>query len=388
MLTLNCWGVTTVLACKLRPERMRAIAEELSKGEYDIVILQEIWAQDDYEKLCARILSALPYTHYFHSGNFGCGICIFSKYMILETFHFRYTLNGYAHKIFHGDWFCGKSICLAKIQIGDLLANVYGTHLHAQYHEPDNYEAHRIAQSFEMSQFIRNTSESCDLVIVGGDFNFRPDQLGYNIIRYNGNLYDSWIERKEKPDDVMAETTSDRPDNSFTPAFAKVLYPKGIRIDYLMYRPNSGVDVVCETCYLTMRKVPGQDYNYSDHEGVAAVFTVKKNITAMGKARELQEIEKHLSDAIGSLDHGVQLVKSSRVFYSVLVLLCVVAISFSSDFQLPFVPNFIFALFHVALIIFLCFCIWMARIGNDREMNGFKAAKKDVNNLIKSLHMK
>lgn len=67
--------------------------------------------------------------------------------------------------------------------------------LHAQYHEPDNYEAHRIAQSFEMSQFIRNTSESCDLVIVGGDFNFRPDQLGYNIIRYNGNLYDSWIER-------------------------------------------------------------------------------------------------------------------------------------------------------------------------------------------------
>lgn len=46
-----------------------------------------------------------------------------------------------------------------------------------------------------MSQFIRNTSDSCDLVIVGGDFNFRPDQLGYNIIRYNGNLYDSWIER-------------------------------------------------------------------------------------------------------------------------------------------------------------------------------------------------
>lgn len=41
----------------------------------------------------------------------------------------------------------------------------------------------------------------------------------------------------------------------------------------------SGVDVVCEKCYLTMRKVPGQDYNYSDHEGVAAEFTIKKNIT-------------------------------------------------------------------------------------------------------------
>jgi len=47
--------------------------------------------------------------------------------------------------------------------------------------------------------------------------------------------------QKEKPGDVMEETTSDRPDNSFTPAFAKVLHPKGIRIDYLMYRSNSGI---------------------------------------------------------------------------------------------------------------------------------------------------
>ena len=35
-------GVTTVLACKLRSERMQAIANEVSKGEYDIVILQEV----------------------------------------------------------------------------------------------------------------------------------------------------------------------------------------------------------------------------------------------------------------------------------------------------------------------------------------------------------
>jgi len=57
------------------------------------------------------------------------------------------------------------------------------------------YEAHRVVQSFEMSQFIRNTSETCDFVIVGGDFNFRPDQIGYKIIRSNANLFDSWIER-------------------------------------------------------------------------------------------------------------------------------------------------------------------------------------------------
>jgi sphingomyelin phosphodiesterase 2 len=46
-----------------------------------------------------------------------------------------------------------------------------------------------------MSQFIRHTSDGCDMVIVAGDFNFRPDQLGYKVIRSVGNLEDSWVAR-------------------------------------------------------------------------------------------------------------------------------------------------------------------------------------------------
>ena len=71
--------------------------------------------------------------------------------------------------------------------------NCFVVQLHAQYNEPDEYEDHRLAQSFEMSQFIRHTSEACDMVIVAGDFNFRPDQLGYKVIRSNANLDDCWL---------------------------------------------------------------------------------------------------------------------------------------------------------------------------------------------------
>jgi len=46
-----------------------------------------------------------------------------------------------------------------------------------------------------MSQFINETSAACDIVIVGGDFNYRPNQLGYKVIRYNANLDDSWVAR-------------------------------------------------------------------------------------------------------------------------------------------------------------------------------------------------
>jgi len=67
--------------------------------------------------------------------------------------------------------------------------------LHAQYSEVDEHEAHRAVQGLQLGQFIQHTSDGCDLVIVGGDFNFRPDQLGYRLIRYGSNLDDAWILR-------------------------------------------------------------------------------------------------------------------------------------------------------------------------------------------------
>lgn len=52
-----------------------------------------------------------------------------------------------------------------------------------------------------------------------------------------------------------------------------------LRWSFWIFSYLVGVAVTCEKCYLTMRKVPGEDYNYSDHEGVAAVYSIKKNIT-------------------------------------------------------------------------------------------------------------
>ena len=65
--------------------------------------------------------------------------------------------------------------------------------LHAFYHYPyDEYKAHRTVQAFEMSQFIKHTSETCDLVIAAGDLNTRPEELGLSVLTSNGNLDDAW----------------------------------------------------------------------------------------------------------------------------------------------------------------------------------------------------
>ena len=68
---------------------------------------------------------------FFNRGIIGSGLCIFSKHSILETSQYQFSLNGYAHKIFCGDWMGGKSVGLAKLLIEPIgiRVNVYNTHV-------------------------------------------------------------------------------------------------------------------------------------------------------------------------------------------------------------------------------------------------------------------
>lgn len=108
VLSLNIWGLVGI--SKNRQERINAFAEHLAFREvdFDFVFLQEVWSQADYQKLVDATKLILPYSHYFYSGVTGSGVCIFSKWPIIDIFAYKYNLNGYAHKIYHGDWFGGK----------------------------------------------------------------------------------------------------------------------------------------------------------------------------------------------------------------------------------------------------------------------------------------
>lgn len=71
--------------------------------------------------------------------------------------------------------------------------------LHANYsadESSDEYLAHRISQAFELSQFIAHTSAKSDLVLLMGDLNWRPYELGFKILRDNSFLLDTFIEAK------------------------------------------------------------------------------------------------------------------------------------------------------------------------------------------------
>ena len=95
------------------------------------------------------------------------------------------------------DMYCCLSVCVCLSQPCGLYHSLLleGMHLSFQTHADysiDKYLAHRVAQTYELGQFIKHTSQACDAVVVGGDFNFKPEDLGYKLAMTNGNLLDSW----------------------------------------------------------------------------------------------------------------------------------------------------------------------------------------------------
>lgn len=170
----------------------------------------------------------------------------------------------------------------------------------------------------------------------------------------------------------------------------------------------AGCTMECEECLLAMRRVPGTNFNYSDHEGVAATFILNKNVTgqcfpsfnpsppsphsvlqaglftALPPPRETGEIEKHLTDALPIIDNAMKRVRSDQVYYVVAMALLGIALTFTFDLSLPYGLTFLILLLRGLLVVALAFCFWTASVLSNKELNGLIAARKDINNALKS----
>jgi len=129
VISLNCWGLKFIST--LHKERLVEIGRRIASADPTphIVGLQECWTQEDYREETKRIL---PYGKFYHSGIFGGGLAILSKWPIEESSMFRYPLNGRPTAFWRGDWYVGKGVACARIRIGpgrkDVL-EVFTTHV-------------------------------------------------------------------------------------------------------------------------------------------------------------------------------------------------------------------------------------------------------------------
>ncbi|KAF1949288.1 DNase I-like protein [Byssothecium circinans] len=197
ILSLNCWGLKYI--SKVRNERLAEIGNQIAAAAHppDIVGLQECWTQQDYHAIRERTRHRLPYGKFYHSGIFGGGLVILSRWPIEESNMTQYPLNGRPAAFYRGDWFVGKGVAHARIRMGPRprdVAEVFCTHLHAPYEaEPhDSYICHRTAQAWEITKLMRGAAERGHLVIGLGDFNMIPLSLAHRIIETHSPVRDAW----------------------------------------------------------------------------------------------------------------------------------------------------------------------------------------------------
>ncbi|NXH57278.1 NSMA phosphodiesterase, partial [Rhabdornis inornatus] len=272
---LNCWAIRYL--SKRRQERIWLIGDKLRQEGFDLVLLQEVWSEQDYSDLKAKLASCYPFSHYFRSGVIGSGLCIFSRFPILDTLLYQYSLNGYPYMLQHGDWFCGKSV--GSLGAGQVLVwesqPLCFLQLHAEYcRDKDAYLPHRLVQAWELAQFIRHTSKAADVVLLGGDLNMHPEDVGIRLLRGWTGLRDAFAEATRFEGCKNGCTLV--PDNCFTDKSEMLPFPLGIRIDYILYKAISSFTVKCEELKTTTGPAPGMAIPFSDHEAVMATLHIQR----------------------------------------------------------------------------------------------------------------
>ncbi|CAD6221611.1 GSCOCG00011621001-RA-CDS [Cotesia congregata] len=365
VLTLNCWGIPYI--SKNKNERIKAIAEQLSSNDYDVVCLQEVWSAKDYDMIKNKVKKKLIYSHYFYSGVLGSGICVFSKYPIQDVMFYQWSLNGYVHKIHHGDWFGGKGVGLCRLRVIDANVNVYVAHLHAEYDcENDEYSAHRILQAFDTAQFIRMTEQGADVTILGGDLNTGPDDLAYRIISGVASLTDSCSTHGNKG-------TSECANNSYTCRKVANKSPQGKRIDHILYLGSKNFKADVVNCHQPFPdRIPNKNFSFSDHEAVETEFKFTRGVYEVNNI----DIRSTLKEASHVCSEALQNVRKQRFWYSMMSIVLVIPIIYSISLDITFqsigaiIGLNIVRLFITALI---CYSLFMSSIWNNVEQNALKA---------------
>uniref|UniRef100_A0A8C0I1T1 sphingomyelin phosphodiesterase n=1 Tax=Balaenoptera musculus TaxID=9771 RepID=A0A8C0I1T1_BALMU len=271
---LNCWGIPYL--SKHRADRVKRLGDFLNRESFDLALLEEVWSEQDFQYLRQKLLPAYPAAHYFRSGIIGSGLCVFSKHPIQEFTQHVFTLNGYPYM------------------------------LHAEYNrQKDIYLAHRVAQAWELAQFIHHTSKKADVVLLCGDLNLHPKDLGCRLLKEWTGLHDAFLETRDFKGPEEGCTMV--PENCYVNRQELEQFPLGIRIDYVLYKAVSGLYISCKTLRTTTGHEPHSGSPLSDHEALMATLCVRHSPPQHNPSptHERSPLISVLREAWAELDQGM-----------------------------------------------------------------------------------
>ncbi|CAR29007.1 hypothetical protein ZYGR_0W00350 [Zygosaccharomyces rouxii] len=297
LLTFNTWGLKWLSTN--RKERLRAIGDELSGRftsvpipgsdnielgkrhsqfeQYDVVALQEVWCQEDWDYIVMRCSENYPYHRIFYSGIItGPGLAILSRIPIESTFLYRFPLNGRPTAVHRGDWYVGKSVAITLLQQIDNntppLA-IMNSHMHAPYALQGDaaYACHRACQAWDFAKLANLYKKAGYAVIVTGDLNSRPGSLHHRLLTDETDLVDSWEQlygqqdpetlAKLKPSEQIIYGCTTCDSNLNTYRLDKRL-DEACRLDYALVDPDRLLPTAAGARFT--ERIPGVG-SFSDH---------------------------------------------------------------------------------------------------------------------------
>jgi len=164
------------VASEDRSLRMRSIGAKLIILDPDIVGFQEAFIASDRAILLKELESTrLKHHQYYPSGTVGSGLLIASAFPIREAYFHRFAASAPAYKIWEGDWWAGKGVALARLDIpdGQGILDFYNTHAQAGYGNPA-YDQVRGEQMAELANFIVESRCGGAPALLVGDMNCGP----------------------------------------------------------------------------------------------------------------------------------------------------------------------------------------------------------------------
>lgn len=310
LLTLNTWGAPY---SKHRRARMHLIGERVAGMQPDIVFFQEAFLEEDRDALLA-ILTECGYAHFHHygSGVVGSGLLTISKHPIVDVAFLRYRMAGKPLMLQHGDYYAGKGVGLARINLNGITLDAYNIHPHAQYIMDDDnpYAIYTDTNLYEASRFIQAHSIE-NPVVLAGDFNVRPDQPGYQLITALTNLTDAYHALHGE------QAVTYAPQNAYVTSPTQCL-------DYIMLRDGAHITLDTMSCAVVMTDTFDLDTEgaeqFSDHYGVLARLRLatgqpRSQTDPQTRRRHLQSLHGRLSDAVSDTQrHGAS--HKERAFIS------------------------------------------------------------------------
>lgn len=253
VISMNVWGMPAGMGgCKFKQERIAALADLVSRGGYDLFLLQELWMQPDHEAVAAALPFGYHMTGFRQLASPLCdgrvlittcsGLAIISKFPFKEVEFHMYTYRG---TIWDGEALAGKGVGRARIELfdGAVPVDVFTTHTIADSGTTmANNTWYRIKQVEELMETYVEPSNA-SVVVLGGDFNSGPKQ-----------------DVSDEPYEIIARKMTNSAEEIFaklakwlTPEFATYAnrlntFSAGvsdpITIDYIFHKAKAGEDVL------------------------------------------------------------------------------------------------------------------------------------------------